>query len=40
MNLDEKKTAIIFKAFCDENRIRILKFLRSEKNAPVKFLRN
>ena len=27
MNLDEKKTAIIFKAFCDENRIRILKLL-------------
>ena len=27
MNLDEKKTAIIFKAFCAENRIRILKLL-------------
>ena len=23
--MDEKKTALIFKAFCDENRIRILK---------------
>lgn len=27
MNLDEKKTAVIFKAFCDENRIRILNLL-------------
>ena len=25
--MDEKKTATIFKAFCDENRIRILKLL-------------
>lgn len=24
MKLDAKKTAVIFKAFCDENRIRIL----------------
>lgn len=27
MELDEKKVPIIFKAFCDENRIRILKLL-------------
>ena len=26
--MDEKRTALIFKAFCDENRIRILKLLR------------
>ncbi len=25
--MDERKTALIFKAFCDENRIRILKLL-------------
>lgn len=28
MNIDVKKTAIIFKAFCDENRIRILQLLK------------
>ena len=27
--MDEKKMALIFKAFCDENRIRILKMLRN-----------
>lgn len=27
LELDERKTAAIFKAFCDENRIRILKRL-------------
>ena len=26
---NEKKTATIFKAFCDENRIRIIKLLQS-----------
>ena len=26
--MNEKRTAMIFKAFCDENRIRILKLLR------------
>ena len=36
MQLDEKRTALIFKAFCDENRIRILKLLHSgEKCACV-----
>lgn len=29
MKLDAKKTAVIFKAFCDENRIRILQLLQS-----------
>ena len=34
--MDERKTALIFKAFCDENRIRILKMLTSgEKCACV-----
>ena len=28
MELDAKKTAVIFKAFCDENRIKILQLLR------------
>ena len=27
--MDERKTALIFKALCDENRIRILKMLKS-----------
>jgi len=27
MELDEKRIATVFKAFCDENRIRILKLL-------------
>lgn len=29
MKLDSKKTAVIFKAFCDENRIKILQLLQS-----------
>lgn len=29
MELDAKKAAVIFKAFCDENRIRILQLLQS-----------
>lgn len=29
MDLDAKKTAIIFKAFCDENRIKILQLLKT-----------
>ncbi|MCI5751719.1 MAG: metalloregulator ArsR/SmtB family transcription factor [Oscillospiraceae bacterium] len=28
MDIDVKRTAIIFKAFCDENRIRILQLLQ------------
>ena len=36
MQSDEKKLALMFKAFCDENRIRILKLLQSgEKCACV-----
>ncbi len=36
MELNEKKVAAVFKAFCDENRIRILKLLLSgEKCACV-----
>ena len=36
MHSDEKRTALIFKALCDENRIRILKLLQSgEKCACV-----
>lgn len=29
MELDVKRTALIFKAFCDENRIKILQLLQS-----------
>ncbi len=29
MDIDVKKTAVIFKAFCDENRIKILQLLQS-----------
>lgn len=36
MKLDEKQVSTVFKAFCDENRIRILKLLRTgEKCACV-----
>ncbi|MGN0635533.1 MAG: ArsR/SmtB family transcription factor [Acutalibacteraceae bacterium] len=34
----ERKTALIFKAFCDENRIRILKMLRSGEKCACKLL--
>lgn len=36
--MDERKTASIFKAFCDENRIRILKMLRSGEKCACKLL--
>lgn len=36
--MDEKKTALIFKAFCDENRIRILKCLRTGEKCACKLL--
>lgn len=36
--MDEKKTALIFKAFCDENRIRILKMLTSGEKCACKML--
>lgn len=38
MNLDEKKTAAIFKAFCDENRIRILNLLTTGEKCACKLL--
>ena len=38
MHLDEKKTALIFKAFCDENRIRILKLLQTGEKCACKLL--
>lgn len=38
MNLDEKKTAVIFKAFCDENRIRILNLLSTGEKCACKLL--
>ena len=36
--MDERKTSLIFKAFCDENRIRILKTLRSGEKCACKML--
>ena len=36
--MDERNTALIFKAFCDENRIRILKLLRSGEKCACKLL--
>ena len=36
--MDEKKTALIFKAFCDENRIRIIKLLRSGEKCACRLL--
>ena len=38
MNSDETKTALIFKAFCDENRIRILKLLKTGEKCACKLL--
>ncbi|MGM9600510.1 MAG: ArsR/SmtB family transcription factor [Faecousia sp.] len=38
MELDERKTALIFKAFCDENRIRILKLLTTGEKCACKLL--
>lgn len=36
--MDNRKTALIFKAFCDENRIRILKMLRDGEKCACKLL--
>lgn len=36
--MDEKKVAMIFKAFCDENRIRILKLLRTGEKCGCRLL--
>ena len=38
LDLNEKKTAMIFKAFCDENRIRILKLLTTGEKCACKLL--
>lgn len=38
MKLDAKKTAVIFKAFCDENRIRILELLQGGEKCACKLL--
>lgn len=38
MEIDERKTALIFKAFCDENRIRILKLLLTGEKCACKLL--
>lgn len=38
MNIDEKKTALIFKALCDENRVKILKLLRNGEKCACKLL--
>ncbi len=36
--MDERKMELIFKAFCDENRIRILKMLTSGEKCACKIL--
>ena len=36
--MDERRTALIFKAFCDENRISILKMLTSGEKCACKLL--
>lgn len=36
--MDNKKMAIIFKAFCDENRLQILELLRSGEKCACKLL--
>ncbi len=38
MEIDAKRTAIIFKAFCDENRIRILQLLSTGEKCACKLL--
>lgn len=36
--MDERRAAAIFKAFCDENRVRIIKMLRSGEKCGCKLL--
>lgn len=36
--MDERRIAAIFKAFCDENRIKIIKLLRSGEKCACKLL--
>lgn len=38
MNVDEKKMAVVFKAYCDENRIRILRLLSTGEKCACKLL--
>lgn len=38
MELDEKRTPCVFKALCDENRVRILKYLASGEKCACKLL--
>ena len=38
MNIDEKRTAKVFKAFCDENRIRILDMLSTGEKCACRLL--
>ena len=38
MQIDERRAATIFKAFCDENRIRILKLLLSGEKCGCRLL--
>lgn len=38
MNIDEKRTATVFKAFCDENRIRILDMLSTGEKCACRLL--
>ncbi len=38
MKLDEKHISVIFKALCDENRIRILKYLMNGEKCACKLL--
>lgn len=36
--MNERKTALVFKAFCDENRIRILNMLKNGEKCACKLL--
>ena len=38
MELDEKRTPIVFKALCDESRVRILKYLMGGEKCACKLL--
>jgi len=38
MELNPQKTAVIFKAFCDENRIRILQILKDGEKCACRLL--
>ena len=38
MEVDVKKTAVIFKAFCDENRVKILQMLQSGEKCACRLL--